>query len=199
MGPEFWDVLSVVVQWLLHYQVGAQYAWASVFFLVSLCSVDRDLDVHEIFAAIFMLRMACTSLLVSGKSAWVMAALVVAGSAGAHTHGYLGLPHVFRRPFVCTLAASSVILRYEWNVGPANAVLHLALYNLVTRYKIVYRTIDSWDASAQSLWLLALPTSACAIGFLFMIAEGCNRFYQPKLQRTTRIYQCLDDGVASIV
>jgi len=188
MGPVFWDVLSVVVQVLLHYQAGAQYAWAAVFLLVSLCCVDRDMEVHEMFAAVFMLRSACDSLVVRGNAAWVMAALVIFGSAGAHAGSYLGLPHVFRRPFSCTLAASSVMLRYEWNVSPAVAVLHLALFNLISRYKIVYRAIDSWDAAAQSLWLLALPTSACAIGFLLMLVEARDAIAVPGARGTQRSY-----------
>jgi hypothetical protein len=189
MGPVFWDVLSVVVQTLLHYHVGAEYAWAVVFSLVSLCCVDRDLEVHEMLAAVFMLRSACASMLVRGDSAWVMAALVVLGCASSCTHGYLKLSHVFRRPFTCTLAASSVVLRYEWNVNPAVSVLHLALFNLITRYKTVYRAIDSWDAAAQSLWLLALPTQMCAIGLLLLLYEGRDTIAAQGGRRTNQTYQ----------
>jgi len=189
MDPAFWDVLSVVVQVLLHYHSGAQYAWAAVFLLVSMCCVNRDLEVHEMFAAVFMLRSACSSLLVSGNGAGVMAAFVIFCSVGAHAGSYLAMPHVFRRPLTCTLAASSVMLRYEWNVSPAVAVLHLALFNLITRYKIVYRAIDSWDAAAQSMYLLALPTSTCVIGFLIMLAEARDVINVPRARHPLQFYQ----------
>jgi hypothetical protein len=192
MVPVYWDVLSVVVQVLLHYQVGPQFAWAAVFLLVSLCSVDRDMAVHEMFAAVFMLRSACDSLIVRGYAAWVMAALVVCGSVGARADSYLTQPHMFRRPFSCTMAACSVMLRYQWNVTPAVAVMHLALFNAISRCRIVYRAMDSWDAAAQSLWILALPTNVCVIGFLLMLAEGKVVIGAHSAQRTIRTYQGTD-------
>jgi len=163
MSGLLWDVLSVTVHALLHTYIGPVNAWPAVAVLCAVCALDRDLDIHELVSAVYMLRYSCSTTSVSGPTAYVVCVLVTAGSAAAHMKAYMTLPHTFRRPCLFALVLASVMLRYPWNVDPMVSVLHLVLYTVVTRHRVSSLRQDSWDAAVQSIWILAAPIYACAI------------------------------------
>jgi len=163
MSAVLWDVLSITVHSLLHLYVGPVNAWPAVALLCAVCAVDRDLDIHEMVSAVYILRFACSTTSIDGATAYVVCALVAAGSLCAHMPAYATLPHTGRRPFLFALLISAVMLRYPWNTDPMVSVLHLIMYTAVTRHSVSVQKQDSWDAAARSIWMLALPLYLCAL------------------------------------
>jgi len=180
MSPVLWDVFSITFHALLHLYIGPVNAWPAVALLCAVCAVDRDLDIHEMVAAVYILRFACSTTRVDGATAYVVCALVTIGSLSAHMPAYATLPHTYRRPVLFALVICAVMLRYPWNTDPIISVLRLIMYTAVTRYSVSVQKQDSWDAAARSIWMLSLPFYLCALMLIPIGKQLLDALYEQR-------------------
>jgi hypothetical protein len=154
---EHWDVLAVVVNALLHFSIGVEYAYPVVFLTASVVSLDRDLEIHEFTGAVYMLRHACGAVHIDSVSSYVIGAFIGGMALWSRTSSYLAHHHVLRRGCVLMSTAAGMLVLHGGQDHAAVSVLRMALYVATTRYDINVAGADPWDACAHSQWLLVVP------------------------------------------
>ena len=157
MALELWDVLSVTTHALLHLAIGQSHAWPIVAVLCAVCALDRDLEIHEIVAVIYMLRFSCNTVVLDGIIAYVPCLITAAVSAYAHLEAYLSLHHKYRRAALFVTAVMAVMTRYTWNTTPEVSIGRLVVYTLLTRRARAILQQDSWDSAVQCIAVLCVP------------------------------------------
>ena len=167
-----WDVLSVTAHTLLHLYIGPEHAWLLLAVLCGVCALDRDLEMHEIVAAIYMLRFACQTVEANGIGAYLSCILVLCVSCWAHTEAFLTLHHMYRRGATYAVIILAVMIRYPWNFDPYVSIGRLVVYTVITRRYVTYLSQDTWDSSAQSIWIFSAPLYVLYAGILwpFLVA-----------------------------
>lgn len=163
MRPNLYDVLSVVTYALLRFYIGAEHAWPVVALMCAVCAADRDMDIHEVVSAVYMLRFACRTDSITGTPAYCACLVAGALSLGSSATGYTDLSHVYRRVCLFVAVVLSVMVRYPWNADAHMSVCRLLAYTLCTRYMVGSLGRDPWDAAVQCMWLLALPMYTYAL------------------------------------
>ena len=172
-----WDVLSVTAHALLHIYVGPQHAWLVLAILCAVCALDRDLDMHEIVAAVYMLRYACRTIEVEGVVAYLTCSVILVVSCWAHSEGFLTLHHISRRGAVYTVVVLAVMIRYPWNADPYMSVARLLFYTVITRRSVTYLLQDTWDSSAQCMWIFAAPVYVLCAGVAWPIVHAAYSWH----------------------
>jgi len=160
---ETWDVLAVTVNALLHLTVGPSNAFPFVMLIYCLASLNRDLDVHEAAAAVYMLRHACGAVRIAAGSSYAAATCTVGLALWSRSPAYLGYHHIVRRGCVLLGIGISMLVLHGDGDGGIISVLRFALFVGATRYDTNVAELDPWDACAHSMWLLAVPAVLMAL------------------------------------
>jgi len=155
-----WDVAATVAYALLRIYIGIDHAWPIVVLLALSCSLDRDMQLHEMVQGLYMLRYTCNSVHLKGSPAYIMCVLAVGLSIWARSTRYQRYGHVVRRAVVSTSIFLAVLVRYDWNMDPVLSVIRLAAYVAATRVSVTHYKLDSWDAALQAMWLFVVPIYA---------------------------------------
>ena len=148
---QLWDVLSITV-WLVNvFLLRLRFTWISIVACACVCMHNRDLDVHEIFLALFMLRYSCGAIVC--RPSWLTVTVVLL-AVWSRFSSYLSMEPLKRR--LCTLIAAFMSLTILHVTGELQWIVavRVVLYVAVTRYGASL-SIDSWDCVAQSGWILS--------------------------------------------
>ena len=154
---EVWDVLSVMCHAMLHLFIGSAHAWPVVALTCGASALHRDLDIHELVAAIYMLRFACNTITLVDHIAFVPCMLVAVVSSVAHLDAYTCASYYIRRATLFAAVIPAVMIRYTWNSTPYGSILRLLVYTVISRHSRTQLQIDSWDVAVQCLALLCVP------------------------------------------
>lgn len=150
---ELWDVLSIAIWVSVQLTNEFYYTWSITVAVCCVCMNDRDLEVHEIFAAMYMLRSTCGALR-SPNAALCLP--IIALACVARTEGYLKAA-VFARRRCVLLCVFLCLTMLHNNADPTFAAIgRLVMYVATTRYACVKR-VDPYDAVAQCAWMLSVP------------------------------------------
>ena len=170
-----WDVLSVTAHSLLHMYIGTEHAWLILAVLCGVCAIDRDLEMHEVVSAIYMLRYACRTVEVDGVVAYMSCAFVLLISCWAHSEAYLTMHHMHRRGTLFAAIVLAVMVRYTWNSNPYVSITRLVAYTIVTRRSVTFLLQDTWDSSAQCIWIFAAPLYLLYAGAMWpVVVSACD-------------------------
>lgn len=172
-----WDVLSIVSHTLLHVYVGPEHAWPVLAVVCGVCAVDRDLEMHEMVAAVYMLRFACRTAALEGSAAYLSCSLVIFVSLWAHTEAYLTMHYVFRRGVLYTAIVLAVMVRYPWNEDPLASVARLMAYTMLARRSVTGLSQDSWDVATQCIALFTAPLYALYALVIWPVAAAVHDWY----------------------
>jgi hypothetical protein len=156
---ELWDVLVVSAWAAMVFYLDVRYVWPCIVASACVCMRSRDLDVHEGLLAMFMMRHACGAM--RAPTPWLSAPVIAVG-VWSRFGSYLGLDPMARRLY--TLLGVFVCLALLHSTADAAWVsfMRLLLYTGATRHA-VFHSMDSWDAVAQSMWLLCSPPYALCL------------------------------------
>lgn len=174
---ELWDVLSILCHALLHIYIGPDHAWPILAVVCGVSALDRDLDIHEIVAAIYVLRFSCHTIILDTYIAYIPCLLVAAISAYAHLEAYMVLQHTLRRGTLFATVIPAVMIRYTWNSSPAVSILRLVLYTLLTRRARTLLKQDSWDVAVQCMAVLCVPLYLLAIPIAWPCLVTVSQWY----------------------
>lgn len=166
-----WDVAALATYLLLHVYGGIDHAWEIVAVLGFACSLDRDMHIHELIAAAYMVRNSCHTVQFSGSVGYIMCVLVVSASMCAQTARYQQQGHMVRRAAVGTATFLSVLVQYDWNINSPFSVVRLFAFVATTRLAVSEYDMDSWDAAVQAIWLLIVPAYAYVLVAFQFIAK----------------------------
>ena len=172
-----WDVLSVTAHALLHLYIGPEHAWMTLAVLCSICAIDRDLEMHEFVAAVYMLRYACRTIQVEGLFAYMSCFVVLIISCWAHSEAFLTLHHVYRRGAVYAAVMLSVMIRYSWNFDPFVSVGRLLVYTVITRRSVTFLSQDTWDSAVQCMWIFAAPVYFLYAGVAWPVLVAAHSWH----------------------
>ena len=150
---ELWDVLIVAIWTSVQLTREFYYTWSITVAACCVCLNDRDLDVHEIFAAMYILRSVCGAI---RSPAAAMSIPVIALACAARSDEYLKAGVLTRRR--CVLACVFLCLTMLHNSADPSyaAIVRLVMYVATTRYACTQR-VDTYDAVAQCAWMLCVP------------------------------------------
>jgi hypothetical protein len=176
---ELWDVLVVSAWASMVFYLDVRYVWPCIVASACVCMRSRDLEVHEALLAMFMMRHACGAM--RAPTPWLSAPVIAVG-IWSRFGSYLGRDPMTRRLY--TLLSIFICLALLHSTADKSWVsfIRLLLYTCTTR-QAVFNSMDSWDASAQSMWLLCCPPYA-----LFLIVPQVNdqlSIYPPR--RRTKV------------
>ena len=156
---EPYDVLMIsgwVAMQLTH---DMHYVWLLVVCTGCYCMHDRDLGVHEVLVALYLLRHTCGAL--RSPTAF-LAVPVVALAALSRFKAYLSATVLVRRRAVLFFAAVCLTLLHETADAYWVAIARVMLYIFTTRHATVH-DVDPFDAVAQSMWILCAPSYALCL------------------------------------
>jgi len=162
---ELWDVLVVSTWTVMVFFLDVHYVWPCIVASVCVCMRRRDLDVHEGLLAMYMLRHACGAT--RAPTPWLAAPVVGLGVI-SRFGVYLGLESMARRLYTLLGIFLCLALLHSTADNQWVSFARLVLYTGTTRHA-VFHGMDSWDAAAQSVWLLCCPPYA-----LIMIVPQAN-------------------------
>lgn len=177
MSLELWDVLSVTTHALLHLVIGQSHAWPIVAVMCAVCALDRDLEIHEIVAALYILRFSCNTVVLDGIVAYVPCLITAGVSAYAHLEAYLALGHVYRRAALFVTVVLAVMTRYTWNTTPEMSIGRLVVYTMLTRRARAILKQDSWDSSVQCVAVLCVPFYLLVVPVVWPVATALMDWY----------------------
>ena len=189
---ELWDVLAVAIWVSVQLTREYYYTWSITIAVCCVCMHDRDLDVHEVFAAMYMLRSVCGALR-SPVAALSIPVLVLA--CASRTDTYLKASVLTRRR--CVLGSVFLCLTMLHNeADPAYAAIgRLVMYIATTRYACVQR-IDPYDAVAQCAWMLGVPYYALPLSVL-QLNTILDLYPTPRRRRADSVW--MPHGVSELV
>ena len=141
--------------------------------VVLACSLDRDMDMHEMVQALYMLRYTCNTVVLAGNTGYLMCVLVVGISMWARSARYQRYGHIVRRATVASAIFLAVLVRYEWNADPMFSVVRLAVFVVTTRVSVTTYSMDSWDAALQAIWLFVVP----AYAYLMVVFQVLSQYF----------------------
>lgn len=166
-----WDVAATITYAILRVYAGADYASVIVAALAFICSLDRDMCIHEFIQAFYMVRYSCGTIQVGGSVACILCVCTVCMSLWAQTERYQQQGHIVRRASVGVATFAAVLVRYDWNGNAFFSVCRLVAYTVTTRISVFDYDMDSWDAAIQSMWLLVVPAYAYALVLVQIVAK----------------------------
>lgn len=175
---ELWDVLVVSAWTVMLFFLDVRYVWPCLVASACVCMRSRDLDVHEAVLAMFMMRHTCGAM--RAPTVWLSVPIIAVGG-WSRFESYLDLAPMARRLY--TLMGVFICLALLHSTADPSWVsfMRLVLYTGTTRHAVFHK-MDSWDAVAQSMWLLCCPPYA-----LLLVVPQLNdqlAIYPP--QRRTR-------------
>ena len=177
-----WDVL-VVASWLVMQLVlDSRYTWPVVVVAGCICMRTRDLEVHECMVAMYMLRHTCGAM--HAPTAWLSTPVVALG-AWARLKQYQCLAPLTRRACVLASAVLCLVLLHSVTDAPWTACVRVVLYVATTRHSCLHRA-DTWDAVAQSVWLLCVPSYA--LGLVVFQLNDALSIYPPRRRPSSCIW-----------
>lgn len=177
-----WDVL-VVASWLVMQLVlDTRYTWPVVIATACICMRTRDLDAHEGMMAMYMLRHTCGAM--HAPTAWLSAPVLLLG-AWSRLKQYQCLDPLTRRACVLASAMLCLVLLHSVADAPWVACVRAVLYVATTRHACLHRA-DSWDAVAQSVWLLCVPPYA--LGLVVFQLNDALSIYPPRRRPSSCIW-----------
>ena len=157
---QMWDVLIITV-WLVNvFLLQLRFTWISVAACACICMHNRDLDIHETFVALHMLRYTCGAI--ECPTPWLTAPVILLG-VWSRFSSYLSMQCLKRR--LCTLISAfmSLSILHVTSELPVVVAMRVALFVVLTRYG-KYLNVDSWDCVAQSGWILSCtPYVLCLV------------------------------------
>lgn len=193
MTIELWDVLSVLTHVILHLHVGENHAWPAIAVICGICGLHRDLEIHEVVAAVYVLRFACNTIVLDGVIAYVPCLAVALVSAYAHLDTYMELDYAYRRATLYVTVIMAVMIRYTWNTSAELSIARLIVYTLLTRRARAVLKQDSWDSAVQCIAVLCAPSYflALPVAWPFMLTAfdwyNASHTFQSTRLRSRRI------------
>lgn len=159
-----------------------RYTWPMVVVAACISMRTRDLEAHECVVALYMLRHTCGAM--QSPTAWLCLPVMALGT-WSRLKQYQCLPPLTRR--ACVLAASTLclVLLHTVTDAPWTACARVVLYVGTTRQACVNRS-DSWDAVAQSMWLLSVPSYALYL-VIFQLNDALS-IYPPRRKLSSCVW-----------
>ena len=74
---ELWDVLVIAMWTSMQLVMGVRFTWPIVVVISCVCMRNRDLEIHECVAALYMLRHTCGAVAV--PTSWLAVPVLVLG------------------------------------------------------------------------------------------------------------------------
>lgn len=188
---EIWDVLCLFSFLLMHCLVGLHHAWPITALACGVSSIERDMFIHEITAAAFMLRHACGAARVTLGPTVLITFFSLTLAICAHSSAYSSLHCTYRRSVVLCALACSTLLLHGTSDPPWLSITRLVGFVCLTRYDTGCRYLDPWDSTAQKVWILIIPCEGIWLSPLYYLlhcrANTCistrprrDYFYVPK-------------------
>ena len=171
---------------LLHLYIGPEHAWLTLAALCGVCAVDRDLEMHEFVAAIYMLRYACRTIQAEGMFAYMACTVVLMLACWSHSEAFLTLHHVYRRGAVYAAVMLSVMIRYPWNFDPYVSVGRLLVYTVITRRSVTYLSQDTWDSAVQCMWIFSAPLYVLYAGVAWPVLVATYSWHTTSARGTSK-------------
>jgi len=159
---EVWDVLVISAWAGMQYTCDLHYVWPIVIALSCYCMHDRDMELHESVAAMYMLRHTCGAMHSPND---FLCFPVVALACAARFKSYLGAAVLLRRRCVLLSAVLCLALLHRSTDTPWIAVARLVMYVGTTRHAILHH-VDPYDCVAQSMWMLCVPVYGLLLSVL---------------------------------
>ena len=163
-----WDVASVTTYGIIRMYVGVRHAWPIVVTVALACSLDRDMEFHEMVHMLYMLRKTCGSVHLHGSVGYMMCTVLLSVCIWSRSLNYASRGHVIRRATVSVAIFLSILVHYDWNDNHLFSVARLLVYIVLTRASLCSpNTFDTWDVAVQNMWLFVVPSYA----YLFLLLQ----------------------------
>lgn len=189
---EIWDVLCLFSFLLMHCLVGLRHAWPITALACGISSIERDMLIHEIAAAAFMLRHACGAARVTLGPTFLITFFSVALAVCAHSSKYLSLHFTYRRSVVLCAMACSTLLLHGTSDPQWLSITRLVGFVCLTRYDTTSMHLDPWDSTAQKVWLLIIPCEGIWLSPLYYLLYCKSTHCVPTANRRRRDYFYID-------
>ena len=149
-----WDVLMVSSWLAMQLVLGVRYTWPVIVVSACVCMRDRDLEAHECIIALYMLRHTCGAI--HAPTIWLAIPAAVLG-CWSRFNSYRVMDPLQRRVYVLVASAICLLLLHRTSDASWTSCTRVVLYVATTRHAVLNQA-DPWDAVAQSIWLLCVPS-----------------------------------------
>lgn len=185
-----WDVAALLTYAFLRTHAGIEHAWEIVIVVAFGCCLDRDMEIHECIAALYMLRYSCHTIQLDSALSYILCVVVTTMSYCARLEHYQLQKHQVRRTAVGIATFLAVLVKYKWNENHVFSIVRLTFFVCTTRLSVSDYSMDSWDAALQSLWLFVVPIYF----YSFLVVHGAIKYYSH-----LKLYQKQSQSVACLV